>query len=312
MHEDRADPISGGELAAFVLAVETGTVSAAAEALQMTQSAVSKRLQLLERRLEATLLERGRFGVRATEAGQLLYPEAKQALVALRHAAAVVAEHTKQAPTLHLAASHTIGGYLLPGWIAGFRLREPGPQRAQVEIVNSQGVLALIRDGAFDVGFVESTHSLEGLSALTICRDEIVAVVAPTHRWAGRRVLPAHWLASEPFVTREIGSGTRAVATQALAGVGVDLSPTLETASTQSLKRAVLDGGFTLISRLAVEVEERAGALCALAVSGVDLTRPLRAVRRRRASHSLVAERFWRYLATFGDREGAAGVSAPP
>src|SRR5579862_9001230 len=59
------------ELAAFVAAVESGTVGAAADALELTQSAASKRLQGLERRLGTSLLERGRFGVRATDAGRL-------------------------------------------------------------------------------------------------------------------------------------------------------------------------------------------------------------------------------------------------
>jgi len=63
----------------------------------------------------------------------------------------------------------------------------------------------------------------------------------------------------------------------------------------QSLKRAVLDGGFTLISRLAIEAEIRAGALCAIRVAGVDLDRPLRAVRRRRPRHG-PAQRFWRHV----------------
>jgi DNA-binding transcriptional LysR family regulator len=83
----------------------------------------------------------------------------------------------------------------------------------------------------------------------------------------------------------------------ALSAAGASpLEPTLETASTQSLKRAILDGGFTLISRLAVEAEIKAGTLRALAVTGVDLTRPLRAVRRRRPALPADATRFWRFL----------------
>jgi DNA-binding transcriptional LysR family regulator len=74
------------------------------------------------------------------------------------------------------------------------------------------------------------------------------------------------------------------------------LSPTIETASTQSLKRAVLEGGFTLISRLTVDAELRAGTLCAVPVDNVDLTRPLRAVRRKRPNQGPLAQRFWRHL----------------
>ncbi len=294
------EPLNAGELAAFIAAVETGSVTAAAEALELTQSAASKRILMLERRLGVRVLERGRLGVTATAAGRVLYPEAQQALSALRHAAAVVAVHAEQAPTLRLAASHTIGGFLLPGWLTRFRTSEARASRAQVEVVNSDGVLASVRAGTAEIGFVESLAPAEGLEALTIMSDEIVAVVAPGHRWAGLRAIPARALLDEAYLTREPGSGTRSVATAALAAVGIVLTPTIETASTQSLKRAVLEDGFTLISHLAVEAETRAGTLCAVPVAGVDLTRPLRAVRRRRPAARREAARFWRYLRALG------------
>jgi DNA-binding transcriptional LysR family regulator len=285
------------DLAAFVAAVETGTVGAAADALELTQSAATKRLQALERRLGVSLLERGRFGVRPTDAGRLLYPEAKQALAALSRAAAVVGAHTQQAPTLALAASHTIGEFLLPEWLAGLRSGLPIAPRAHVEIVNSHAVLASLRDGHVDIGFIESLERVDGLEVLTISHDEIVVVVASGHPWARLRAVPVGALASEPYLTRERGSGTRSVAAAALARAGApELEPTLEAASTQSLKRGVLDGGFTLISFLAVEAEVAAGTLTALQVRGVDLTRPLRAVRRRRPAAQGDARRFWGFL----------------
>jgi DNA-binding transcriptional LysR family regulator len=298
LHGGYLDP---DELAAFVAAVENGTVGAAAEALELTQSAASKRLLGLERRLGTQLLERGRFGIRATDAGRLLYPEAKQALAALSQAASVVGSHAAHAPTLRLAASLTIGGFLLPGWLAGFRSIEPALVRAHVEIFNSHRVLAAVRDGHVDIGFIESLDAVDGLQALTIRSDEIVAVVAAGHPWSRQRAIPAAALAREPYLTREQGSGTRAVAAAALARAGCPaLDPTLETASTQSLKRAVLDGGFTLISRLAVDAEVQAGTLHALSVTGADLRRPLRAVRRRRPALRGEPQRFWRFLCDLG------------
>jgi DNA-binding transcriptional LysR family regulator len=290
------------ELAAFVAAIESGTVGGAADALELTQSAASKRLAGLERRLGTQLLERGRFGIRATDAGRLLYPEAKQALAALTQAASVVGSHAAHAPTLRLAASLTIGGFLLPGWLTGFRSAEPAPVRAHVDIFNSQRVLAAVRDGHVDIGFIESLDAVDGLDALMIQADEIVAVVAAGHPWSRLRAIPTAALASEPYLTRELGSGTRAVAAAALARAGcTELEPALETSSTQSLKRAVLDGGFTLISRLAVDAEVQAGTLHTLSVTGADLRRPLRAVRRRRPALRGEPHRFWRFLSGLGE-----------
>src|SRR3979409_2730379 len=85
-----ANPMAGSELAAFVAAVEAGSVHGAADALQLTQSAVTKRIQALERRVGGRLFERGRFGVRPTELGRTVYPAAKRALEALESVAELV------------------------------------------------------------------------------------------------------------------------------------------------------------------------------------------------------------------------------
>src|SRR5579875_3290845 len=77
------NPLAGSDLAAFVAALEAGSVHGAADALQLTQSAVTKRIQMLERRVGGRLFERGRFGVRPTELGRTVYPASKRALEAL-------------------------------------------------------------------------------------------------------------------------------------------------------------------------------------------------------------------------------------
>lgn len=81
---------------------------------------------------------------------------------------------------------------------------------------------------------------------------------------------PAGRLAGEPYLTREAASGTRAVAQT---------------------------GGSTLISRLAIEDAERAGALLGMPVPDLDLTRELRAIARARPAPTGAARVFWRWLA---------------
>lgn len=80
----------------------------------------------------------------------------------------------------------------------------------------------------------------------------------------------------------------------ALSDVGVELVPSLQAASAQSLRRALAGGGFTLLSRLTIEAEQRAGVLVGLPVRGVDLHRELRAVRRQRPALTVAARAFWR------------------
>jgi DNA-binding transcriptional LysR family regulator len=294
-----ATPLSGSELVAFAVAVEVGSVHGTADALGLTASAVTKRIASLERRVGATLFERGRFGLRATPAAQLLYPDAKQAVAALERAAATMADHVgTQAQLLTIAASHTTGEFLLPEWLGAFRITAP-QTRAQVDVTNSTAVVAAVGDGAVDVGFVEGRDALDGLEALTVHRDEIVVVVAAGHRWARRRAVAARELRAESYITREAGSGTRAVAMEAVAAAGVELTPSLELASAQSVKRALAGGGFALLSSLAIESELTAGSLHALHLKEGGLDRELQAVRRAGTRRrSAAAQAFWTWLTT--------------
>ncbi len=299
-----AEPLPARDLAVFVAAVETGTIQGAADALVLTQSAATKRLQRLEQRLGAALLIRGRRGVEPTEAGRILYPDAKEALLALDRAEQrALAAGAQAASRLRLAASHTIGGFLLPRWLSAFRAAVP-EAHPQVDVVNSPGVLRRVRDRAADVGFVEGGDDLTGLDRLVVGVDELVVVVGARHRWARRSSVRPAELAGEPFSTRERGSGTRSIAEHRIAAAGLVLEPRLEVGSTESLKRAVVDGGFTILSRHAVAGELEAGTLVALTVRGVDLRRELQAVRRRGRPPRAAAQ-LWSWLEHGVGRRGA-------
>ena len=291
-----ADPWAGSDLVAFVVAVESGSIHAAADALSLTASAVTKRVRSLEARTGVRLLDRGRYGVRPTEAGKLLYPEAKQALGALQRAQDALVDHCERAANdVRISASHTLGEFLLPGWLATLRASHPR-MHAHVDIANSTSVIRAVRNGEVDIGFVEGLDSEDGLETITVSHDEIVAVVAPRHPWAERVTLNARELLDQPYLTREPGSGTRAVAEAALGKVGVTLVPFLEVASTQSVKRALEAGGFALLSFLAIESEHRAGTLRRVPVQDARLRRRLRAVRDPAAEFSGVTQAFWEWL----------------
>ncbi|WCB93334.1 HTH-type transcriptional regulator CysL [Baekduia alba] len=297
MSYSAANPLPGSDLAAFVAAVEAGSLHGAADALDLTQSAVTKRIKALEKRVGVRLLERGRFGARPTKAGELLYPDAKRALHALAIAETTLTAHRDDlAGGLRLSASYTIGEVLLPDWLAAFRSSHP-EIRAQLEVVNSMGVLRAVREGRSDIGFVEGCDDLHGLDTMVVAKDEIAVIVASDHRWVRRAQLEPAVLAREPYIARESGSGTRAVAAAALSPVGLELRADLELASTQSVKRALTRGGFSLMSRLTVEAEERAGTLHSLPIRGIDLSRELRAVRNEDTVRSPATTAFWRWLA---------------
>src|SRR5215475_5230577 len=143
------DPLPGRDLAAFVTAVETGTVQGAADALALTQSAATKRLQALERRTGRTQLERGAHVVGLTDAGALLYPLAREALAVLGRAEAAL-RAPDAAPLLRINSSRTIGETLLPQWLAAFRAIA-SPLRASAAVTNSYEVTHAIREGTAQI-----------------------------------------------------------------------------------------------------------------------------------------------------------------
>ena len=296
------EPLPSAPLAAFVAAHEAGSIQGAADALSLTQSAVTKRIQTLERLVGAPVFERGRSGVRPTALGRTIYPLAKQALTQLRQVADAAEATGREHPELRLSASHTIGEFLLPGWLSSYRRLAPDVH-PQLEIVNSKGVLEAVREGRSAVGFVEGRDALDGLDSIVLSPDTLVVVVTAEHPWAKRSSVTAQELTQAPYLTREPSSGTRATATAALVAVGIELIPAFEAASTQSLKLALDGEGFTIVSSLVIGEEQRAGTHVALPVRGVDLSRELRAIRRSRSAAREPARSFWRWLAATPPRD---------
>ncbi|MDA8265192.1 MAG: LysR family transcriptional regulator [Actinomycetota bacterium] len=274
-------PPSLEALRLFLAVARLGSVSRAAAACGITQPSATARLSHLETQLGVVLLERGATGSRPTEAGALVAEWATTLLEASDHfGAAVGALRRERTGRLRVSASYTVAEYLLPGWLARFRGRHPAIT-VELDVANSTQVVEQLHAGRAELGFVELPEPPRHLEGRTVATDELVVVVRPDHPWAGRRrPVPAATLATTPLVVREIGSGTRESLERALATAGYGpVRPLLELGSTSAVKAAVLDGaGPAVVSGLAVRTESQIGQLVTVAVSGLDLSRELRAV----------------------------------
>ncbi len=256
-----------------------GSMGRAAVAHGVSQAAVSARIRSLESALGLTLLERSPRGTRLTPDGALVVERARAALDAAHAAAeAVAALRTDRAARRRVAASVTVAEYLLPRWLVALRAELPGTA-VTLTSHNTAEVVDDVRSGDADLGFVEGPELPADLDGQVVARDRLVLVVAPDHRWAGRRAVDASRLASTPLVAREPGSGTRDFLERAL---GALAPPVLELGSTTAIKNAVAGGaGPAVISGLAVAAEVAAGTLRTVPVRGADLQRRLRAAWRR-------------------------------
>ena len=271
-------------LRALALIAERGSISAASSELRLSQQAVSLRVRSLEHEIGVPLLVRSARGSQLTAAGELVIGWARPLLdAATEFGAAVQDLRAGREGSLRIAASLTIAEHLLPGWIARWRgLQGPGGATATLTAANSSAVIAALRSGEVDLGFVETPELPSGLTAATVGRDRIEVVVAASHPWAGRTVSPAE-LAATPMVHRERGSGTRLAFEQALAAAGHPLEdePAAVHDTTLGARSAVMAGVAPgALSVLAVRDDVRGGRLARVAVSGLEITRPLTALWR--------------------------------
>jgi DNA-binding transcriptional LysR family regulator len=259
---------------------ELGSLGQAAGQRGMSQPAVSMRMSQLERTLGVRLLRRGPAGTRLTPAGEQVVTLGRRVLGEVRAlmagAQGLAAEERLR---LRVAASLTVAEHLLPGWLAALHRESPDAILA-VEVMNSAKVLARVRDGGADVGFVEGhRRHLPGMKTVVVRSDRLVLVVDPAHPWAGRRdPVGGGELAATELIVREPGSGTREILEDALAVWG-GMRSRLVLGSTAAILGAVRRGeGPAVLSALAVADELGAGHLAAVRTDGIDLTRSLRAV----------------------------------
>lgn len=264
-----------------------GSLSAAAEALGISQQAASSRVRTMESLVGAPLLTRTRRGSALTETGELVVQWADRVLEAAEQLDAGIASlRSDQRAHLSIAASLTIAEHLLPGWVVALRSaqqqRGQEPTEVTMTATNSERVATLVADGDVDLGFVEGPAAPGGLRRRLVGTDELVVVVGPAHPWAtrGRRPVSAAMLAATPLVVREAGSGTRTVLERALAGADT-APPALELSSTAAVRAAVAAGaGPAALGAHAVRDDLATGRLVRVLVSGLDLTRRLHAVWR--------------------------------
>jgi DNA-binding transcriptional LysR family regulator len=227
------------QLRIFVAVAEREHVTAAARALNLTQSAVSNAVGALETRHDTRLFDRVGRGVALNAAGRAFLPEARAVLA--RTAAAETALTDLGAlrrGRLALFASQTIAGYWLPERLVGFHAAHPGVE-LDVKVGNTREASAAVRDGEAELGFVEGRVEDGLLSQTIVSQDQMVVLAAAAHPWSAGRTIGVDDLAAGPWVMREAGSGTRSTIEAALAAAGVDLSR-LTVAMTLPSNEAVL------------------------------------------------------------------------
>ncbi len=243
----------------------------AAEALSMTQPAVTFQIRQLEEHFATRLFDRAHGSISLTEAGKIAFDYAERIGALTAELDTRVREMSDQvAGPLLVGASTTIADYLLPRILGEFKSRH----RAAVPrlfVANSEAVQNRVAERSLDVGFIEGDSHLPSLTTDCCCEDELQIVCAPAHVLARSKGITAESLIGHAYVSRESGSGTREVIDNYLkkSGVAPDALPAImEVGSPEALKGLVASGvGFSIMSRITVVKEIRLGELVQVPLS---------------------------------------------
>ena len=258
-----------------------GSFSRAAQALNLTQPAVSMQVRHLEQALGLSLLER--VGKRAfpTRAGELLLAHADRALRELEAGVERVQElRGVVAGRVRLGTSASISIYLLPPALRRFRARYP---ETEVVIVtgNASEITRAIVANELDVGIVSLPVRDRELAVAPFFRDELVAIAPAESALRRTRAVDARTLAGHPLILFEAGATLRRVIDGWFHRAGVAPRSPMELGNTEAIKKLVEAGlGLSITSWFSVKGEVRDRTLAALRLTP-PLERQIGLVRRR-------------------------------
>jgi LysR family transcriptional regulator, transcriptional activator of the cysJI operon len=277
-------------LRAYAALVREGSFSRAAQALYISQPAVSKHVASLEAELGMPLVVRGSRGTTLTTAGEVLADYVLRAEALLANAGRALASGADaQIGTLALSASGIPGTYILPVLLSRFHAQYPDVE-LDFELTTSGGALDSVRAHRAELAVVGGMTVPPELGTEPLMEDEVVLVGTPA--LATRRLRRAD-LEGLTWISREEGSATRAAVETARWQLGLHAVRTLELPSWEAVKLAVASGaGIAAISRFALDLELRSGTLAVLDVPRWRVARTIAVLTARDVPLTPPAERF--------------------
>ncbi len=263
-------------LRTFVHLAKLGNFSRTADDLTLSQSAVSRHIEALEREFGLPLFVRGGRGAVLTEAGRRLLERAER-ILRLEDEAVVALRELQNLETgsLSLGASTTPGNYLLGSILARYRQDHPRIQ-CRVHIANTQAILPLLAEGTVDLGVLAAPPVIPpGLCVEPWAEDRLVLVAPPGHNpGGGSTSLEA--LRNQPFFIREPGSNTRLTVERHFQRTAFHPAHILEFGSTEAIKGAVAAGaGLAFLPACSVKPDLESGRLSLASGPGCQVSRQL-------------------------------------
>ena len=254
------------QLRSFLAVLRTGSITAAAEELVVTQPSVSAAVSALSRELGVELTQRVGRSIEPSSAGEAFAPFAADVIGLLDQGGRAAREAADAASSeLRLGAVTTAGEHIVPPLIEAFSNVHP-EIKLNLDVGNRTRVFERVRLHRSDVA-IGGRPSGQGVVGERFLENPMVVITKPGDPLARRRSVPMKELGERPWLLREEGSGTRTMTEEILAANGMD-PPVLTLGSNGAIKQGARAGlGVSLQSRLATRLELELGLLTTIDVS---------------------------------------------
>ena len=283
----RPDPLrySLRQLEVFTAIADCGTTAAAAEALAMSQSAVSAALNTLETSYDVSLFDRVGKRLRLNAMGQQLHPRAEALLNEARQFDAALSGGASNGD-LTIAASFTIANHVAVDYIALWLQSYPDA-RIDISTGNSPDVVTKVLNAEVELGMIEYHIDHPDLELIPWLEDELIVFCAPQHQLAQRDVLTQQDIMTNRWVLREQGSGARLLFDRVFQPLLPSLPVFLEFRHNEPIRRAVEQGlGIGCLSQKVLAAHFANGTLVPLTLpSELRMQRTFYLCRRRQRYH---------------------------
>ena len=269
------------QIEAFVEVVRRGTVSRAAEALGVTQPALTARLHGLEDELGQVLFARSGRGVRLTDAGRVFLPHAERALLAIADGRASVADLASgRAGKLIIGATGSVSSYVLPKVLKRFRTEHPRVELT-VRTGHSEQVLELVLAESVELAIVRELRHND-VDVVPLYDDELTLVTHPSHPFARRGSARLADVVAEGLVVFDRASSYYELTQAMFVGAGVPPRIIMELDNFEAAKKMLEEGlGVALLPTVAVARELELGQLASVPiVDAGPIHRRMVAIRR--------------------------------
>jgi LysR family transcriptional regulator, low CO2-responsive transcriptional regulator len=294
--------VSLRQLRAFVELARSSHVGRAAEALHLTQPAVSMQLRELERAVGLPLFERAGKGIRLTTTGEHLVVYARRVLATLKEAEDTVARLRGLKGGRVVIGMVGTADHFLPRLLARFRAEHPGVE-IRIVVGNREQLVQALHHNEVDLAVMGRAPGELAARAEPFAAHPLAVIASPRHPLARARGLAPGALAGEPFIVRERGSGTRAAMEQFFKEHHVTPAAIMEMSSNETIKQAVLaDMGLAFLSLHTVAAELARRQLRVLDVAGLPLVRRWHIVNLQARPLSPAAEAFRYFVLEEGEK----------